>query len=189
MRLYDGSPLTSLRTFLKALLATLGLALAVPMAGSAHIVPQPAFIAQGAETTISLDVPNERAPHTTTGVEVTAPRGFTVVSVEQTPGWTATTNGRTVTWTGGRLTGVSTARFGVGLLTDVAPGPVTLDAVQRYDDAQSVTWKIPFSVVPGAEPASSGPDRGRIALGAFVAACVVAGTLGMLLRSRRRKSG
>ena len=67
---------------------------------------------------------------------------------------------------------------------------MTLEAVQRYDDAQQVTWKIPFTVVPGAESGSSpGSNGDRIALGVAVAVGVVAGTLALLLRTRRRRRG
>lgn len=171
------------------MLLALVVALVLPSAGSAHIIPRPAFIAQGAETTISLDVPNERAPHATVGVVITVPRGIMVVSAEPTPGWKAAIAGQTVQWVGNRLTGGKMATFGVGLLTDLAPGPVTLDAVQRYDDGQSVTWKIPFSVVPGAEPASSsGSNRGRAAISAAIAIVIVVGSLALLLRSRRRRT-
>jgi len=179
--------LTSLRALTTAALASLVVVLMLPASGLAHIIPQPDFIARGAEITIFLDVPNERAPHATVAVDFTAPPGFSVVSAEPTKGWKATIAGPTVTWAGGRLTGGDSVRFGVGLVTNLPPGPVTLDAVQRYDDHQSVTWRIPFSVVPGAVPTSSGMNAGRIALAAIVAAGIVAATLGLLLRSRRRR--
>lgn len=167
----------------------MALALVSAAAAGAHILPQPTFVATGARTTISLTVPNERAPHATVGVVVELPRRFTVVSTPPTPGWEATAAGRTVTWGGGRLRGAETATFRIELETDAEPGPVTLAAVQRYDDGRSVNWDVPLSVVPGqlggGEQAADGATSWTIPVA--VAILVVGGSGAALLLARRRR--
>ena len=75
--------------------------------------------------------------------------------------------------------------------TDVPPGPVTLEAVQRYDDGQSVTWKIPFTVVPGAESALVvGLEHGDGSRSAWRSpSASSAARSALLLRTRRRRRG
>lgn len=157
-------------------------------AAGAHILPQPTFVAQGAPTTISLAVPNERAPHSTVGVVVTLPRRFTIDSTPPTDGWDVTTEGRTVTWAGGPLRGTETATFHIELQTDAEPGPVTLEAVQRYDDGRSVDWKVPLSVVPGQLGTEAGSDGGGSwVIPIAVLVLVVAGSIVALVLVRRRR--
>lgn len=180
-------------TLSRRLAGTFGVTLLVASlaTGSAagHILPSPTFIAQGSPTTISLAVPNERAPHATVGVELIVPRRFTATSVGTTAGFTETRRGQTITWRGGRIQGSNLATFRVALETDAEPGPVTIAMRQRYDDGRSVNWKVPLAVVPG-QPGTTQPgnDTGigwpvpiMIVLG------VVAASLAVLLLLRRHR--
>ena len=84
-------------------LAVVAIALAVPVAAGAHVAISPPFVEDGVETEIGFVTPNERPPHTTVAVRVTAPPGFAVVSTVAPAGWKARVTGSTVTWSGGRV--------------------------------------------------------------------------------------
>lgn len=161
-------------------------ALLLPATAGAHVSVIPAGVAQGTETRVELDVPNERQA-SMTGLTLEASDGISVVRAEAPPGWLATTTGSTVTWSGGSLESEGTGRFPVVLYADSSPGPATLTLAQTYQDGGSVSWDVILQVLPGAQGENnSHPER------AIVAAAVGAGLIGVVLvvtgRRRRRRS-
>jgi uncharacterized protein YcnI len=71
-----------------AIAATVG-TLAFPAAAAAHVTLQPSEVPAGGFTRLDVRVPTERPDASTTKVEVQFPPGFTTVSTEPVPGWTA----------------------------------------------------------------------------------------------------
>jgi uncharacterized protein YcnI len=62
-------------------------ALALPALAQAHVTVQPEQVPAGAETVLSVRVPNERDDASTVKVDVRLPPGFVSASWEAIPGW------------------------------------------------------------------------------------------------------
>jgi periplasmic copper chaperone A len=136
--------------------------LAFPAAAAAHVTLQPGEVPAGGFTRIDVRVPTEREDASTTKVAVQFPAGFTTVSTEPVPGWTAkvtraklaepqvndegeriTDRVDTVTWTAtGRGIGPGQFQdFGLSLaIPDEAGSALTFKAVQTYDSGEVVRW-------------------------------------------------
>jgi hypothetical protein len=131
-----------------ALAAATALILALPVTASAHVTIAPPYVQDGVPTTIAFQTPNERAPHVTTMLTVTAPPGITIENATAPRGWQAKFGGSTVTWTGGRLTGRETLDFPIRVMTRVRAGNHGFAATQGYDDGGKVKWTVDLSVLP-----------------------------------------
>ncbi len=145
----------------------LGAVLAAPLvlatAASAHVTLQPGEVPAGGFTRLDVRVPTERDNASTTKLAVQFPAGFTTVSTEPVPGWTAkvtrvklakpqvndegekiTDRVGTVTWTatGGRGIGPGQFQdFGLSLaVPDKAGSALTFKAVQTYSSGEVVRW-------------------------------------------------
>lgn len=137
--------------------------LALPAAAGAHVTVQPGEVPAGGFTRLDVRVPTERDNASTTKVAVQFPAGFTTVSTEPVPGWTAkvtraklakpqvndegekiTDRVDTVTWTatGGRGIGPGQFQdFGLSLaVPDKAGSALTFKAVQTYSSGEVVRW-------------------------------------------------
>ncbi|HEV7565910.1 MAG TPA: YcnI family protein [Microbacteriaceae bacterium] len=163
--------------------ATLGLAamlaLAAPLAASAHVHVTPGQAAAGSSTTLTFTVPNESATAGTVKVEIDFPTAtpFTSVTYQPLPGWTAAVvtetlpkpvviGGTTVTeaptkivWTanaGMQITEGQFQQFVVSARPVPNTGSVELPAHQTYSDGTVVDWdeKTPAS---GVEPENPAP--------------------------------
>jgi uncharacterized protein YcnI len=163
--------------------ATLGvaamLALAAPLAASAHVHVTPGKAAAGSSTTLTFTVPNESATAGTVKVEIDFPTAtpFTSVTYQPLPGWTAAVvtetlpkpvviGGTTVTeaptkigWTansGMQITEGQFQQFVVSAGPVPNTGSVELPAHQTYSDGTVVNWdeKTPAS---GVEPENPAP--------------------------------
>ncbi len=130
--------------------SALALGLAPP--ASAHVVAMPPFVAAGGDATISLSAPNERS-EPMTGFTVTVPSGFAIFDAHA-PGWTATVEGSTATWTGSTLSAGAEAEFVVQIEGPPEPGPAELEAEQLYPGGEIVRWPVALTVVPAAESPS-----------------------------------
>ena len=134
------------------------LAIAAPLAASAHVEVTPNTAAAGSSADIMFRVPNESATATTTKVEVDIPAAtpFATVRYVAVPGWVATchhpiTVDKTtlteavtrVIWTsqpGSEITDNEIRQFtlSVGGVPDT--GKIELNAIQSYSDGSVVTW-------------------------------------------------
>jgi uncharacterized protein YcnI len=144
-----------------AIAATVG-TLAFPAAAAAHVTLQPSEVPAGGFTRLDVRVPTERPDASTTKVEVQFPPGFTTVSTEPVPGWTAkvarvklakpqvndegekiTDRVDTVTWTAGGQGGIGPGQFqdfGLSVaVPDKAGSSLTFKAVQTYSSGE-VRW-------------------------------------------------
>jgi hypothetical protein len=140
--------------FVPGALVVLAVAVLLPPTAGAHIEIAPPFVEDGVETTIEFRTPNERPPHVTTRLSVTAPAGIEVVSADAPAGWRATVSGSTVTWAGGRIENRSTLGFPVRIVARVRAGTYGFGATQRYEDGATVQWKADLSVLPATGTAA-----------------------------------
>jgi uncharacterized protein YcnI len=170
---------------MRVFLAAGTLALLWPAAAGAHVTIAPPFVQDGIKSTIAFQTPNERAPHATVGLSVTAPPGVAVDSAQAPKGWQAKISGSTVSWSGGKLTGRTTVDFPVTITAKVRAGTHPFAATQTYDDGAKVKWNAGLSVLPatGAQAPKQHP------WGAFAAAVagllVIGGSVFLLRRVRR----
>ena len=159
-------------------------ALVLPVAAEAHVTIAPPFVQDGIKSTIAFQTPNERPPHATVALRVTAPPGVAVDSAKAPKGWQAKISGSTVSWTGGKLTGRTTVDFPVTITAKVRAGTHAFAATQTYDDGATVKWNAGLSVLPatGAQTPKQHPWG---AVAAAVAGLLVIGGSVFLLRRAR----
>lgn len=166
------------------LAATLGtaavLALAAPLAASAHVHVEPGEVTAGGWTVLTVRVPNESATAGTTSVVVDLPtdQPFTSVSTEPVPGWTAevtraalpeavevggatvTEAPTTVTWTaepGVQLSDGEFQRFSMSAGPVPETDSILLPVHQGYSDGTVVDWDEP-TPASGEEPEHPAPE-------------------------------
>jgi len=169
------------RLLLSATLAALGL----PGAAAAHVTVTPHRLAPDAEGLLGFSAPNERERVSVRALTVTLPPGFVVGSVETKSGWEARTDGRTVTWRGGRI---PPGQFDQFTLRAVAPernGRFSVAAVEQFSDGRRETFRpritvgpLPAAVRPGRD--SGARALGKFALGVALAAALIAATAGFV---------
>lgn len=116
----------------------------------AHVVAQPSFLAAGGTATISLSGPNER-DEVMTGFRVRVPNELRIVSAHGPDGWQPEVREVEATWSGGRLPPEQEETFHVRLEAPTAPGPAMLETEQLYPGGESVSWRVPLTIVPAAE--------------------------------------
>lgn len=154
------SPITRISA---ALGAGAALAIAAPLAASAHVTIDPATAEPGSYATITVKVPNESATATTTRVELGLPEDTPFTSVRYVPvaGWSAelvretlpepaTVNETEVTeavtsvvWTaeaGSEIADGQLQLFTVSLGAVPEVGSLALPAIQYYSDGTQVEW-------------------------------------------------
>ena len=141
-----------LRAALAALAALVAVAVAAAAPATAHVIPQPAYLASGEHTTITFAAPNERLPHVLTRLTITAPPGVDLAPATSPRGWKLSVSGATATWSGETFApGLgSQGPFRIAASTSLAPGAVTFHAVQRYDDGGRIRWNVAFTILPAA---------------------------------------
>ncbi len=136
-----------------ALPAAVVAALAVAATASAHAHVSPPVALAGETQVFTLSVPTEKADASTTAVELTPGKGFTLGPVAPAPGWkidvqkTGTSDEATVTkitWSGGHVP-AGQAAFLQFLGSSSGAGTSTLDVRQTYSDGSVVDWSGPES--------------------------------------------
>lgn len=158
---------------------TLGLAVAVPLAASAHVPVTPNQATAGSYPTLTFKVPTESATASTVKVEIDLPTDtpFGSVTYQPVAGWTAdvitstlatpvTTDDGTITEAPTRLTFTADANAGVtagqfqqfvisaGPVPDT--GSVMFPVHQTYSDGTVVDWVDP-TPASGVEPEHPAP--------------------------------
>ena len=172
---------------MRRVLAAAVLALLVPAAVGAHVTIAPPFVEDGVQTEITFETPNERPPHATTSLAMTAPAGIAILSATAPAGWRATVAGPTVTWSGDRIENRATVAFPIRIVAHVRAGTYPFTAVQTYDDGAKVDWKSDLQVLPA--PGATAPNQppwGAIAA-SVTGLLVIVGSL-FLVRILRRRS-
>jgi uncharacterized protein YcnI len=123
-----------------ATLVLLSALLAVAGPASAHVTVQPGEAVQGSYTKLTFRVPNESDTAATVKLEVELPASIEGARTKPVPGWTATVDGRTIRWEGGRVEPGQFQEF------DISVGPLpevdqlVFKAVQTYSDGSEARW-------------------------------------------------
>ncbi|WP_445443287.1 YcnI family copper-binding membrane protein [Clavibacter sp. km1a] len=162
-----------------ALVGGVALAVAMPLAASAHVRVSPDQAAAGSYSTLTFKVPTESATATTTSVTVDLPKDtpFSSLSTEPVPGWTAKvttealdtpvkTDDATitdapvaVTWTADDGVGLASGefqRFTISVGPVPETGSIVLPAHQGYSDGSVVDWDE-ATPASGEEPEHPAP--------------------------------
>lgn len=162
-----------------------GVLAAVP-AALAHVTISPPYVNADAQARIVFETPNERPPHATVALTVTAPPGVAFERLDPPAGWTARIDTTGARWTGGRITGRRTVGFPVRVLARTRAGNQSFRAVQRYDDGEVVRWQATLSVLPAAGNEAPSQHLGRALVAAAAGLVVLAASLYAVRRLRRR---
>ncbi len=169
-----------------SLVAAVAAALVLVADARSHVTASPTFVESGAPTTVAFETPNERAPHATTSLELQAPAGFELEAAGPPPGWSVVVRGDTVRWSGGRIEDESLVAFSVVVTARTAPGSETFRARQGYDDGESVEWSTTLTVLPAETVDAPSQRFGRALAGGAVGLALIAGSLLVVRRLRRR---
>jgi MYXO-CTERM domain-containing protein len=160
--------------------SALALVLAAPAA--AHIEAVPGFLDADGGGVVSLTAHNDRRV-TMTEFAVTVPAGLRIEEAGEITGWSASTDGQVATWAGGSLAPEQPETFDLVLDASGEPGTVSLQAVQRYPDGESLEWPIALTLVPADEAS------GDVWVYAVVGAGFLLAAAGLALAWRRRERG
>ncbi|MDM4764098.1 YcnI family protein [Galbitalea sp. SE-J8] len=133
-----------------ALGAGLALALAAPLAASAHVTLDDNTAAAGSYALLTFKVPNESATAVTDRLVITLPDGVDGASYVPVPGWTGSVADGAVTFTAGPDAAIADGqlqlfRLSIGPVPDV--DSVAFRVEQDYSDGTVVNW----SGAPDAE--------------------------------------
>jgi uncharacterized protein YcnI len=180
------SPRRVRRAPVAVLTAVAVLAPAAPAFG--HAVVSPPVVESGALQVFTLSVPTERDDRTTTGIELTVPKGFAIDSFAPAAGWkrkvastgsgeTAVVN--TVTWTGGSVPTGEAAVFSFNATASTAQ-TYTFKVRQTYDDEAVVDWSGGEGSDTPAPRIEAKATLGGGGSSTIAIVALMAGTLGIL---------
>jgi Domain of unkown function (DUF1775) len=172
----------------RVLLAAGAAAAVLAPPAAAHVTTRPTGIEDETTQQVVLEVPNERDARTTTRVELVVPPALAIESVEAPPGWTETHDAGRATWSGGAITGRDVVEFPVDLHASGRAGSVRLDVRQVYDDGEQEPWTPSLEILPAGAGAPK-QRVGRAVVASLVGLVVVGGSLVVLHRTRRGRSG
>jgi uncharacterized protein YcnI len=160
------------------------LLLATPAA--AHVTLSPAFAEAGVASTIRFDTPNEREDRATVFLRLEAPAGVELAPLAAPPGWDLSLDGGVATWTGGRIEDADVVSFPLEVTARTGAGIQSFRAVQGYDDGETVRWEASLTVVPAAGAEAPSQQLGRAVAAGAAGLAVIAVSLLVLWRLRRR---
>jgi hypothetical protein len=173
-----------MRARVASVLLSSSFVLAAPAA--AHVTVTPPFLAVGEEAVLAFDAPNERDV-AMTSLELEAPPEVRFVALEAPPaGWRGTVGERRARWSGGRLPASATALYRLRARATGTPGSVAFRAVQRFEDGAVVRWETTLALVPGTGESAPQQHLGRALVAAVAGLGVIASSLLVLHRVRRR---
>lgn len=176
-------------------------ALTITAAASAHAKVSPSVVQAQDSEVFTLAVPTEKENATTTSIEFTPPKGFSIDSFFPSPGWkrSVQTTGsgenavvEKVTWTGGKTPTDEDSAFSF-LASTSGSGTYTFAVRQTYSDNSIVDWSGPESSdspAPTIKAISTlGGGGGTSTLGiiavALAAVALIVAGAGLLSRSGR----
>jgi uncharacterized protein YcnI len=176
------------RTAALSALALVG-ALVVASTASAHARISPAVSLSKELQLYSLAVPTEKENATTTSIELTVPKGFSIDSFVPSPGWDrkvqATGSGEDavvtkVTWTGGKVPTEEDSLFQF-LAQPASSGSYTFQVRQTYSDGSIVNWSDPESGENPAPVIEAKSSLGGGGVDVLTLVALVAGILGIVI--------
>jgi uncharacterized protein YcnI len=164
-------------------------ALAVPVAASAHARVSPAVSLAGQLQLFSLAVPTEKSGVTTSKIVMTVPSGFGIDSfAPPPPGWKMTTKStgsgdnaivQTVTWTGGHTPTGEDSLFQF-LAQPASAATYTFNVEQTYSDGSIVNWSGPESSAAPAPTIQASNSLGGGGVSTVTLIALIIGVLGLL---------
>jgi uncharacterized protein YcnI len=175
-----------------AVLVAAGTALVVVASASAHAHVSPPVVQAKSSYVFTVAVPTEKENLTTSKIEMTPPKGFSIDSFVDAPGWKRTVQKTgsgdsavvtKVTWEGGKVpTGDATGFQFLGS-TD-ASKTYTFAVRQTYSDGSVVDWSGPES---GDTPAPVVEAKGSVGGGggtsAFAIVALIVAIIGLVVGS------
>ena len=168
------------------LLVAVAAAAATAAPALAHVTLSPAFVETGVRTTVLFEAPNEREGHETTSLRLEAPPGIELAPLGAPPGWELAVSEGVATWTGGRIRGTDVVAFPLEVTARTGSGLETFRSVQGYDDGESVRWEATLTVLPAPPEEAPSQRLGRALVAGAVGLGVIAISLLVLWRARRR---
>jgi hypothetical protein len=153
---------------------------------AAHVTVSPPSVFEDAASDVLLVTPNERRDHVTTRLQVEVPAQIEIVAATAPEGWSVEHTTRRVTWSGGTIAGEEAVSFPVTLRGIGPAGATALGVVQGYEDGATVPWQAELTVLPASGADAPREHPGRALLAAVIGVCVVAVSLVVLHRLRRR---
>lgn len=172
------------RTLAAAVTASTAVAVALALAPGAfaHVDIEPFSIEPGQPARLTFYAPNEgKSP--VTELEVLVPADAELAVAEAVPGWTATVQGRTVTWRGGRIPVGQYGLFSAILGAPDSEEKLEFRTTVRYADGFRQEFSpIVFTRTEKAPKArdEAGRTLGKYSLGLAVAALLLAIAAGFL---------
>ena len=121
-----------------------------------------------------------------TSLELVAPAGVEILDADAPRGWRAQVGGGRASFTGGSLPTGATLLFPVRVRASGEPRAAVFTATQRFDDGAAVRWEAALTLLPSS--AAENPDEhpGRAVVAALAGVAVIAGSLLLVRRLRRR---
>ena len=129
---------------------------------SAHAEFQSTRVTAGSTTTVSLDVPHERAPNVyNTIVRVQVPDGWSSPSCAPARGWSCSTMPGEVAFSKNDPSSIvdATEMFSFAVTAPTATGTSVFPVVQIYNTGENVLWSssAQLEVVAGPSPSTTSP--------------------------------
>lgn len=156
---FNSQPVTRATRLTRRLaVASAGLGAAVVLVASpawGHINPEPSSVVGGTQATVGFNVQHGCDGSATTKVEIQAPDGATDISGVNGDGFTSSTAGRVVTFTGGPLDAETAKVFKIAFTVPNTPGEVPVKIIQTCEEG-SIEW-IQVAEAGGAEPEHPAP--------------------------------
>jgi len=141
----------------------------------AHLSVSPTRVSVGEAVDLTFGAANEDDDLGVDHVTLTVPSGFDLDDAEAKPGWTQSTSGDSVSWSGGRIPKGQYATFGIRGTAPASPGTVTFKVLVGDRTGKSITYQVGLDVV-----ASTSRDNGARSLGkAAIAVALLAGLLAL----------
>ena len=141
----------------------------------AHLSVSPTRVSVGEAVDLTFGAANEDDDLGVDHVTLTVPSGFDLDDAEAKPGWTQSTSGDSVSWSGGRIPKGQYATFGIRGTAPASPGTVTFKVLVGDRSGKSITYQVGLDVV-----ASTSRDDGARSLGkAATAVALLAGLLAL----------
>jgi uncharacterized protein YcnI len=169
--------------------ASIVAALVVVASAAAHAEVSPAVALAKHLQLFTLAVPTEKANLTTTTIELTLPKGFSIDSFVPTPDWKRavqqTGSGDSavitkVTWTGGKVPTGEDSAFPFVASVDAAKS-YTFGVKQTYSDNSVVDWSGPESSDTPAPVIEAKSSLGGGGTSTLAIVALVVGALGLVL--------
>ena len=126
------------------------------------VSPTRVFVGEGVDLTFSA--PNEDDAVGIDHVTLRVPAEFDLDDAEAKPGWTQSTSGDAITWSGGRIPKGEFATFSIRGTAPSTAGTVTFNVLVGDRTGKSITYRVGLDVVAHGAQDSGARSLGKAAL-------------------------